>query len=294
MTRLDVEHLRGWIGRTQHQVDAVSQRIVDCLRATLEVPDGEPSIVGRLGGKNAASGARAGSLPATLHWCLAPEIDPLSRLAEDGHSLKGAFLPPVPLSRRLWAGVDFTLHDPLRIGDRVERVSRVADVQVKTGRSGPLCFVTIAHEFATARGRAVEERHHIVYRDHTASSSADASSADEGAAQWEQRVQIDSRRLFRYSALTFNTHRIHYDIEYCRTEGYSGLLVHGPLQASLLAELAASAGGGRALTSFSFRALRPLVEPAAVIARARENAAAGLHLWMTGPDGATTLEGTAN
>ena len=253
MTPLDVEPLRGWIGRTQRQADEVSPRIVDSLWATLEVADAEPSIAGRLGGRNSASGVRLGGrssasgmcadrLPVMLHWCLAPEIDPLSRLAEDGHSLKGDFLPPVPLARRLWAGVDVRFHDAFRLGDRVERVSRVADVQVKNGRSGPLCFVTLTHEFATARGAAVEERHHIVYRDHTASSPPDAPSAGEPAPQWERRVQIDSRRLFRYSALTFNTHRIHYDFEYCRSEGYSGLLVHGPLQASLLAELAASIG----------------------------------------------------
>src|SRR6185437_1696967 len=130
-----------------------------------------------------------------------------------------------------------------RIGDRVQRRSRVADLQVKNGRSGTLCFVTIVHHFATARGPAVEERHHIVYRDVTATASVDAQT--EGSAQWEHRIDIDSLRLFRYSALTFNAHRIHFDIEYCKAEGYAGLLVHGPLQASLLAELAASVAGAR-------------------------------------------------
>jgi 3-methylfumaryl-CoA hydratase len=277
MATLDVEHLRRWVDRTQQQSDDVTQRTVDSLRATLEFPDLP----------------RADALPVTLHWCLAPEIEPLSRLDEDGHPFKGEFLPPVPLARRLWAGADLAFHDGLRIGDRVQRVSRVADVQVKTGRSGTLCFITLVHEFATARGLAVEERHHLVYRDVTASTAAAAPTPVEPAAQWEHRVPIDSKRLFRYSALTFNAHRIHYDIEYCQAEGYSGLLVHGPLQASLLAELAASVGGARAFASMSFRAVRPLVQPVTVIAKARESAA-GLDLWMCGPTGATTMTGKAS
>lgn len=276
MTTLDVEHLRRWVGKTQRQSDEVSARTIESLRATLEI-EGLP---------------RADAIPVTLHWCLAPEIDALSRLDEDGHAFKGEFLPPVPLARRLWAGADIAFHDGFRIGDRIERLSRVSDIQVKTGRSGALCFVTITHEFVTGRGPAVEERHHIVYRDHTAAAPRDTPGAVDRAAQWQRGVHIDSRRLFRYSALTFNAHRIHYDIEYCRTEGYSGLLVHGPLQASLLAELAASIGGERALASLSFRAVRPLVQPAAVIAKACESAA-GLDLWLCGPDGATTLTGTA-
>jgi 3-methylfumaryl-CoA hydratase len=120
----------------------------------------------------------------------------------------------------------------------------------------------------------------------------EAPGAAEAAAQWEHRLHLDSRRLFRYSALTFNAHRIHFDIDYCRAEGYSGLLVHGPLQASLLAELAASVAGGRALGSLSFRAVRPLTQPAAVIARARESAR-GIEVWMCGPDNATTMKGEA-
>jgi 3-methylfumaryl-CoA hydratase len=276
MTTLDVEHLRRWVGKTQQQSDEVTPRTVDSLRATLEFDDLP----------------RADALPVTLHWCLAPEIEPLARLDEDGHAFKGEFLPPVPLARRLWAGADLTFHDPLRIGDRVQRRSRIAGVQVKTGRSGTLCFVTIEHEFATTRRLALEERHHVVYREASASVPAEAPSPAERPAQREHRLQIDSKRLFRYSALTFNAHRIHYDIEYCRTEGYSGLLVHGPLQASLLAELAASVGGAREIATLSFRAVRPLTQPVAVVARAAENSA-GLDLWMCGPADATTMTGQA-
>src|SRR5262245_35090658 len=276
MTHLDVEHLRRWVGKTQQQSDEVAQRTVDSLRATLEFADLPPS----------------NALPVTLHWCLAPEIEPLSRLDEDGHSFKGEFLPPVPLARRLWAGADLTFRDPFRIGDRIQRLSRVADVQVKTGRSGTLCFVTIEHQFATDRGLAVEERHHIVYREVPSSAAPEAPNEAERTAQWEHHLHIDSRRLFRYSALTFNAHRIHYDIEYCKTEGYSGLLIHGPLQASLLAEVAAAVGSGRTIASMSFRAVRPLVQPAAVVAKACETAD-GLQLWMCGPNDTTTLQGTA-
>ena len=276
MTTLDVEHLRRWVGKTQQQSDEVTQRTVDSLRATLEF----------------AGLPREDAIPVTLHWCLAPEIEPLSRLDEDGHPFRGEFLPPIPLARRLWAGADLAFHDRWRIGDRVQRVSRVADIQVKNGRSGTLCFVTLAHEFATARGLALEERHHIVYRDATPSAPVDAPSPLDAAAQWTHSLHIDSRRLFRYSALTFNAHRIHFDIEYCKAEGYSGLLVHGPLQASLLAELAASVGGGRSLASMSFRAVRPLTQPATVVTNACE-CAEGLNLWMCGPDGATTVKGNA-
>jgi 3-methylfumaryl-CoA hydratase len=177
----------------------------------------------------------------------------------------------------------------------VERVSRIAEIEVKTGRTGQLCFVTVEHEFSTARGLALQERQHIVYREAAQPGTApDAAppAASEPPAQWQVRVQIDAVRLFRYSALTFNGHRIHFDREYCIAEGYPGLIVHGPLQASFLAELAKSIRGGRPPRIFKYRALRPLFESGVLTLSARESAH-GLDLWASGYDGATTLKAHA-
>jgi 3-methylfumaryl-CoA hydratase len=219
----------------------------------------------------------------------------MSKLAADGHGLKGEFLPPVPLPLRMWASGELTRHDPFRIGDAVERVSRIAEVEVKTGRTGQLCFVTIENNFTTPRGLALHERQHIVYREAAqpgATPNASASASPKLPAQWQSKVEIDTVRLFRYSALTFNGHRIHFDRDYCRAEGYPGLIVHGPLQASFLAEFATSLRAGQTPRVFTYRALRPLFEVGVLTLNARESAD-GLDLWAEGYDGATTLKAHA-
>jgi 3-methylfumaryl-CoA hydratase len=184
----------------------------------------------------------------------------------------------------------------LRLGDAVERHSRIADVSIKEGRSGRLCFVAVDHEISTPRGLALKERHDIVYRD---APAADAPKQDAPArgeiprkAQWCETKCADAVMLFRYSALTFNGHRIHYDRQYVtEVEGYPGLIVHGPLQATLLIQFAATLRG-EAPRVFSFRALNPLFDGQEFTLNAAENDD-GLDLWIAGPEGGTTMAGKA-
>ena len=245
MPEIDIDHLRGWIGRTREVEDMVTPRLVAEYRATL-APHLAP--VG------------SGEAPLALHWCLGPETPAADSLGPDGHAAKGGFLPPVPLPRRMWAGGEVETLAPLRIGDRVVRRETVADVAVKVGRTGTLCFVTVRHDYETERGLAIRDRQDIVYRE--ASRPGDAAPASKPApaeddAAWS--VEADPVLLFRYSAMTFNGHRFHYDQPYAtQVEGYAGLVVHGPMQASLLLNLAA-ARLGRVPARFRYRGVAPMI-----------------------------------
>jgi 3-methylfumaryl-CoA hydratase len=248
--KLDVDLLKSWIGRTEIARDVVSIRLAREFAATLDQVGAEPQV---------------GDLaPLGLHWCLAPPAAPTATLGPDGHPARGGFLPPVPLPRRMWAGGTLRLADRLRVGDMVERRSRIGDVTVKEGRSGVLCFVAVDHEISTERGLALVERHDIVYRplgERLAPPATpvplDAPPAD---AKWHRDMQAGPVVLFRYSALTFNGHRIHYDRTYAmEQEGYPGLIVHGPLQATLLLGYAAAIRGN-APRNFTFRGLQPLFD----------------------------------
>lgn len=274
MTALDLDRLRQWIGRVEETTDTVSPRLVKGLAATLD---------------------RSGdAVPPAIHWCLAPAIAPESELGPDGHPARGGFLPPVmKLPRRMWAGgvVDFA--DPLRLGDAVTRRSRIADVQVKEGRSGTLCFVTVEHEYRTERGRALTERQDIVYREADSPMSPDGAPETRPTPKWRRTLTADAVMLFRYSALTFNGHRIHYDRDYCReVEHYPGLVVHGPLQATLLVEHAIAARGGSVPRQFAFRAVRPLFDGAGFSLNAVEEDG-GLILWTADGRGRATMTATA-
>lgn len=269
---LDLGHLRTWIGRTENARDVISPRLVNELHVTLDHEGAAPGM--------------GEAAPLTVHWCLAPPAVGTSALGPDGHPPRGGFLPRVPLPRRMWAGGELRFEDRLRVGDAVERRSRIADVTIKRGRSGTLCFVAVDHEFHTARGRAIVERHDIVYRSQPMSVSAPvappatpllSAAADSGGEKHDRRA--GAVLLFRYSALTFNGHRIHYDRSYAMDEeGYPGLVVHGPLQATLLLERAA-AERGAAPRSFSFRGRSPLFDfmPFRLCAR---DAAEGMTLWI--------------
>ncbi|MFE1601783.1 FAS1-like dehydratase domain-containing protein [Methylobacterium sp. ID0610] len=250
MPDLDIDHLRGWIGRTRVVEDLVTPRLVAEYRATLA-----PNL--------APVGEGEGEAPLALHWCLAPETPAADTLGPDGHAAKGGFLPPVPLPRRMWAGGEVETLAPLRLGDRVIRRETVADVAVKEGRTGTLCFVTVRHEYETPRGLAIRERQDIVYRE--ASRPGDPPAAAPPAAPalpgadlaWS--VAATPVLLFRYSAMTFNGHRFHYDFPYAtQVEGYAGLVVHGPMQASLLLNLAASLLG-RPPARFRYRGVSPMI-----------------------------------
>ena len=277
----DLEHLRQWIGRTTEASDIVTPQLVKGLRATLFMEIGDPKP--------------GDAAPFTVHWCLAQPVFPMSELGPDGHPARGGFLPPVPLPRRMWAGGELEFIDPLRVGDQAVRTSRIADVTMKTGSTGALCFVSVEHLIATPRGPAIRERQDIVYRDmSTQSASAPARPpTPPPAAQHRESHMADAVLLFRYSALTFNGHRIHYDRDYVTgVEGYPGLIFHGPMQAALLVEFAAKLHGGKAPAKFSYRGLQPLFEGSEFSVNASD-AGPGLELWTANSAGQPTMRGTA-
>lgn len=280
MTRkLDIDHLRQWIGRSEQATDIVTAQLVKGLRATLFQEVGEP---------------RTGdAAPFTVHWCLAQPVFPMSMLGPDGHPTRGGFLPPVPLPRRMWAGGEIEFLQPLRVGDESIRTSRIADVQVKSGSTGTLCFVSVEHSISSPRGVAIRERQDIVYREMTTSApvGAKAPPAPPKAQHRETHVS-DPVLLFRYSALTFNGHRIHYDRDYVtKVEGYPGLIFHGPLQAALIIEMAAKLRG-KPPKKFTYRGLQPLFEGSEFSINANETAD-GMELWTANAEEQPTMKGTA-
>ncbi|CAG1014543.1 3-methylfumaryl-CoA hydratase [Rhizobiaceae bacterium] len=277
MTEVDIARLRRWIGREERKTDVVTVGLADRFRATL-------------GGRAVAPGE---ALPLAIHWCLAPAAVPPEEIGSDGHPARGGFLPPVPLPRRMWAGGALEFLLPLQVGDTVERLSRIADVSEKVGRTGRLVFVTVEHEISTDAGLAVSERQDLVYREAQAASVSPAAPGAPRPADASLAVDATTTLLFRYSALTFNGHRIHYDRDYARSvEGYPGLVVHGPLQATLLANLAARLADGRPPRRFVYRGVSPLFDGAPFTANAVRRDG-GFDLWCADSRGAATMTATA-
>ena len=276
----DIDYLRQWIGRTQEASDVITAQLTKGLRATLFLDIGNP-VEGDIA-------------PYTTHWCLAQPVAPMSEIGTDGHPARGGFLPPVPLPRRMWAGGQIEFIDPLRVGDAVTRSSRISDVNLKTGSTGTLCFVSVDHTITTPRGVAIRERHDIVYRDMPAPGDKPAAApAPAPAGNIRETHMADPVLLFRYSALTFNGHRIHYDRDYVtKVEGYPGLIVHGPLQASLLIEFAARQRGNKPPAKFVYRGVNPLFDGAEFSVNGNEKDG-GLEVWTANAAGAPTMKGTA-
>lgn len=239
--------LERWVGRTQERNDTASAAAVAALSALLDRDDPRP-VPGE-------------AMPPLAHWLHFLSATRQSELGPDGHARRGGFLPPVPLPRRMWAGSRLEFLQPIAVGEAISLRSRIAGVEVKRGRSGALVFVTVRHEVSGERGLAVVDEQDLVYR-------GDGGAAPEpvpapGGEAWSRRVDPDPVLLFRYSAVTFNGHRIHYDHPYAtRVEGYGGLVVHGPLVATLLVDLLRRNRPGADLASFSFRAMRPLFDDA--------------------------------
>jgi 3-methylfumaryl-CoA hydratase len=279
---LDLDHLKQWVGRTEEKTDVVTAHLVAGLRSVLFLDIGKPR--------------EGDAAPFTAHWCLTLPVVPMSELSPDGHPVRGGFLPPVPLPRRMWAGGEIHFGEPLRVGDVVTRTSTIRDLNLKSGSTGLLCFVSVDHVFTTPRGVAIRERHDIVYRGMpTAEQNATPAkpSAAPATAKHSERHLADPVLLFRYSALTFNGHRIHYDRDYVtKVEGYPGLIVHGPLQASLLIELAAKRHGGKAPATFVYRGLQPLFDGSDFTVNASDTAG-GMELWTANSAGQPTMKGTA-
>lgn len=277
---LDLDHLRGWVGRSESASDLVTVQLVRGLRATLFMDPGTPQ--------------HGDIAPLTTHWCLAQPVAPMSALGPDGHPTRGGFLPPVPLPRRMWAGGLLEFKDRIRVGDEVTRTSKITDVALKTGSTGTLCFVKVEHTIETPRGVAIRERQDIVYREAAGpSAAAPAVPAAAPPGQHRRTHLADPVLLFRYSALTFNGHRIHYDRDYVtKVEGYPGLIVHGPLQASLLVEYAATLRADTSPRTFNYRGVNPLFDGAEFSLNAGETGA-GLEVWTANNSGAPTMKGTA-
>jgi 3-methylfumaryl-CoA hydratase len=244
-------HLQSWQGRSETLQDLITPAPLRALSATLDRDDAEP-VAGT-------------ELPPLWHWLFFLPHHRQSEIGPDGHAKRGGFLPSVPLPRRMWAGGRLHWHAPLRVGDAVRRVSTIASVTHKAGRTGDLLFVLVKHEVHNAHGLCLTEEHDIVYR--PAAQPGDAAPAPLSAAQqvqpgtvWQREVVPDDVLLFRYSALTFNGHRIHYDRQYVtQVEGYPGLVVHGPLIATLLVDLVRR-HSDRPMKRFEFKALRPTFE----------------------------------
>jgi len=277
-TTLDLDHLRTWIGRTETASDVVSEQLCRALRATLDLDPGNPGP--------------GDPAPPAIHWCLAAPTAPMHLVGVDGHPVRGGFLPPVPLPRRMWAGGRLDIQSTLQVGDRVTRRSTIRDVILKEGRTGALCFVTVEHAIATQRGDAILERQDIVYREIQPTAAPLAATKPGRAAQWSRSYEATPVLLFRYSALTFNSHRIHYDRTYSvESELYRGLVVHGPLQATLLLALASEIGG-RAPARFDFRGITPLFDGATFSANAAESGN-DLDLWILNSMGGETTTARA-
>lgn len=238
------------------------------------------------------------AVPACRHWLYFLPFCRQSEIGQDGHPRRGGFLPPVPLPRRMWAGSRIAFAAPLRVGQSISRTSRIEDVRLKDGRSGPLVFVKVRHEVRAEDVLAIDEEQDIVYRDQPdpkrAGESAPAGVAAPVEADWSRRVVPDEVLLFRYSALTFNAHRIHFDRRYATSvEGYPGIVVHGPLVATLLLDLLQAALPAARVTGFSFRALMPLfdVAPFEVCGRCVDSRT--VMLWARTPDGQLAMDASA-
>jgi 3-methylfumaryl-CoA hydratase len=234
-----------WVGRSVERTDVASERLIASYRATLRPYLFEEKT--------------ASICPPGLHWALAPAMLHASEIGPDGAEARGLFLPPVTLQRRMWAGGAIETTAPIPSGAIVTRLSTISSVRQAQGRSGPLCFISVTHDFALEGKIAISERQDLVFRESLGSDVAQTSSAVRRDTALNWNLTADPLLLFRFSALTFNGHRIHYDVDYAReTEGYRGLVVHGPLQAALLLNQSAISQG-RVPHRFDYRCIAPLI-----------------------------------
>jgi len=244
-TKVDIDHLRKWIGKIDNVTDYVTPIVEQRYRATLNMDIGNPQD-----GEPVTSG---------LHWMLGWNLVKNDELGVDSHPALGEFLPPVPLPRRMWAGSEIKVLKPIRVGDKVVKQSTVADIQVKEGRTGLLCFVTAEYNFLVNDEVTINEKHNIVYRDISKSGGGSGYSKEiPERADLSEKIFMHPTILFRYSAIGFVGHRIHYDHPYTvNEENYPGLIVHGPLQATYLLR-AAEKLMGKQVKSFTHKVMAPV------------------------------------
>jgi 3-methylfumaryl-CoA hydratase len=270
-----------WVGREEERSEYILPGAIAALAATLDLP---------------AAPAAGEPLPPGWQWLFFNPVVRRSGLGADGHPQRGGFLPPIDLPRRMWAGSRLRYLADLPIGAEAVRRSRIQKVENKVGKRGSLWFVTVEHTTLADGVACIVEEQDIVYREATPAPAepAPAPPRHDDVSQWGRDVEPDATLLFRYSALTFNGHRIHYDQAYARQEeGYADLVVHGPLTATLLQQLATEHGAGRRLAGFQFRGVSPLLanRPFRVEGRAGDDGA--LALWARGPDGELAMSATA-
>ena len=278
--------LQSWQERSETMSDVITAAPLRALSATLDRDDPVPED--------------GSAVPALWHWLYFLPHARQSEIGPDGHPRRGGFLPPVPLPRRMWAGgrLRWEADNPLRLGQQVQRISTIRSVQHKTGRSGELLFVLVEHRFLNHDGLALVEEHDIVYR--AAARPGDPVPPPQqpplaGQAAWSRSIVPDDILLFRYSALTFNGHRIHYDRQYVtQVEGYPGLIVHGPLIATLLLDLLRRQLPGARVVAFDFKALRPTFDlhPFSVHGKPREDGRT-IDLWAQDHEGLLPMQATA-
>jgi len=284
MTATTNADLSSWIGKTETVTDTVTATPYAALSATLDRAPERPPV--------------GTPLPPLWHWLYFLPLYRQSEVGPDGHAKRGGFLPPVPLPRRMWAGSQFEFNRPPCVGDRITRVSTIADITEKSGRTGPLVFVKVRHEIRANddSSPAIVEFHDIVYRE--AAKADDAAPPPKAAPTenpWQRHWVPDDVLLFRYSALTFNGHRIHYDRKYVtEVEGYPGLIVHGPLIATLLLDLLRSELPNAVVRRYEFRAVRPLfdINPFDVCGQPSADGKS-VRLWAKDHEGWLAMDATA-
>ena len=276
-----------WIGRETSATDQLDEGLAARWLATFDLPQPDSPL-----------------MPQGIHFTLCTPDAPTARLGEDGHPSRDesadSFLPPFPMPRRMWASSRIEFHAPIAVGAAILRKSRVASVTEKQGSSGQLAFVDVQHETHANGTLSIVETQTLVYREAAASDAPLTPPALGGTtfdpSEWDAKRVLtpDPRLLFRYSALTFNTHRIHYDAPHAEhTERYRGLVVHGPLTASLLLQLAANELGENKLASFAFRGMSPAIaqEPLHLVMRRSED---GFELGAFAGDGRHVMKASAS
>jgi 3-methylfumaryl-CoA hydratase len=277
-----LEDFTKWIGRSRTVEDLVTPFPMRALSATLDEDDPDPKP--------------GDALPPLWHWLYFLEAPPLSKVGADGHAERGDFLPSVPLPRRMWAGSRFVFAgEPLVVGETIRRVSRIKSIEPKTGSTGAMVFVTVEHTVSGPRGVSLVEDHDIVYREgpRPGEKPRPPGAAPTDAA-WSRKIKPDPVLLFRFSALTFNGHRIHYDQPYVTgVEGYPDLVVHGPLLGMLQMELARRSNPQRPARSFEFRALSPVFAGPTFTVQARREADGSLTTWIADANGGLAQQGKA-
>ena len=271
-----------WVGRQEVRAERIAAWSVQAMAATLGLPQAP---------------AAGQPLPPGWHWLFFNPVVAREGLGPDGHPRRGGFLPPIELPRRMWAGSRLRYLAALPVDSVAERTSRIARIERKVGRRGELCFVTVEHTVRLDGQTCLVEEQDIVYREADPPGAAAPAAAPQrpaSAAEWGCSVETDTTMLFRYSALTFNGHRIHYDADYARqVEGYPGLVVHGPLTATLLQQLACEQAGGRELATFEFRGVSPLICGRAMRLEGCRTGERALSLWACGPEGELAMTASA-